>query len=317
MFGLAALWAPPQPASAAAASPAAAARTIGARRIARHHRTGVARKPPTGGLLDLLRTPTSPPSFHRKLDQPSTGPRSRRGMFEIGATLREAREKRGLSPADVHRELRIRERYLTALEEERWELLPGEAYTKGFLRGYAEFLGLNGTLYVDEFNARVAEHDEEPFVPDTFARDGRRTSRILFRTIAGVIVVGGAVAAASALVHGGSPASTLPPPARARTAAPHHIAGVRAAPKPRTPTAGVRLLGRCWFSIRRGGANGREVFRGFLTRGEHRTYVLSNAVWIRIGRPSAVAITIGTRTIRRAGDRPVNLLLTKAGARAA
>ncbi|HZS24052.1 MAG TPA: RodZ domain-containing protein [Gaiellaceae bacterium] len=238
-------------------------------------------------------------------------------MFEIGATLREAREKRGLSPADVHRELRIRERYLTALEEERWELLPGEAYTKGFLRGYAEFLGLNGTLYVDEFNARVAEHDEEPFVPDTFARDGRRTSRILFRTIAGVIVVGGAVAAASALVHGGSPASTLPPPARARTAAPHHIAGVPAAPKPRTPTARVRLLGRSWFSIRLGGPNGREVFRGFLTRGEHRTYVLSNAVWIRIGRPSAVAITIGTRTIRRAGDRPVNLLLTKAGARAA
>jgi cytoskeletal protein RodZ len=75
-------------------------------------------------------------------------------MFEIGASLREARTKRGLSAADVRKELHIRERYLTALEAEQWEQLPGEAYAKGFLRTYAEFLGLNGTLYIDEYNAR-------------------------------------------------------------------------------------------------------------------------------------------------------------------
>ena len=63
-------------------------------------------------------------------------------MFAIGDSLREARTRRGLSAADVQKGIRIRERYLTALEEERWELLPGEAYTKGFLRTYAEFLGL-------------------------------------------------------------------------------------------------------------------------------------------------------------------------------
>jgi cytoskeletal protein RodZ len=62
-------------------------------------------------------------------------------MFDIGASLRTAREKRGLTAEDVHMSLRIRERYLRALEEERWELLPGDAYAKGFLRTYAEFLG--------------------------------------------------------------------------------------------------------------------------------------------------------------------------------
>jgi cytoskeletal protein RodZ len=77
-------------------------------------------------------------------------------MFEIGPSLREARSRRGLSPADVHKATRIRERYLSALEEERWELLPGDAYAKGFLRTYAEFLGLDGQLYVDEYNARFA-----------------------------------------------------------------------------------------------------------------------------------------------------------------
>ena len=41
-------------------------------------------------------------------------------MFDIGASLREARTRRGLSSADVQKGIRIRERYLTALEEERW-----------------------------------------------------------------------------------------------------------------------------------------------------------------------------------------------------
>ena len=90
-------------------------------------------------------------------------------MFEIGDSLREARTRRGLSLTTSQKGLRIRERYLTALEEERWELLPGEAYTKGFLRTYAEFLGLDGNLYVDEYNERIAAHEDEPLVPDSLA----------------------------------------------------------------------------------------------------------------------------------------------------
>ena len=70
-------------------------------------------------------------------------------MFEIGGSLREARLKRNLTPADVQKAIRIRDRYLQALEEERWELLPGDAYVKGFLRTYADYLGLDGDLYLE------------------------------------------------------------------------------------------------------------------------------------------------------------------------
>ena len=48
-------------------------------------------------------------------------------MVEIGSTLREARERQGFERGDVERETRIRERYLAALEEERFELLPARA----------------------------------------------------------------------------------------------------------------------------------------------------------------------------------------------
>ena len=98
-------------------------------------------------------------------------------MFAIGDSLREARTRRGLSSADVQKGIRIRERYLTALEEEKWELLPGEAYTKGFLRTYAEFLGLDGNLYIDEYNARIAARSSRTRSPRPTRRDVESSAR--------------------------------------------------------------------------------------------------------------------------------------------
>src|SRR5207248_10366800 len=83
-------------------------------------------------------------------------------MFELGASLRAARHKRGLELDAVQRELRIRKRYLEALEGDRFELLPGQVYARGFLREYAEFLGLDGSIYLDEDNPRSAPPDQPP-----------------------------------------------------------------------------------------------------------------------------------------------------------
>lgn len=64
-------------------------------------------------------------------------------MGEIGDRLREAREEQGLSYADVETNTRIRDVFVQALEEERFDDLPGGAYTKGLLRNYATFLDLD------------------------------------------------------------------------------------------------------------------------------------------------------------------------------
>jgi hypothetical protein len=244
-------------------------------------------------------------------------------MFEIGASLREARSRRGLSLEDVQKRLRIRDRYLVALEEERWDALPGEAYVKGFLRTYAEFLGLDGTLYLDEFNARFASPEEEPFVPETLARSGG--SRILTRTIVGVVVVGVVAAGLAALGSGRSAARGRIVPAAA-AAAPKRIvplgmpvAPVVLPPKPKRkpPTARIRAVhSRSWLSVRVGGPAGREVFRGFLNRGHTLTYGLHRNVWVRIGRPHALAIRIGSYRVDGLPGVPVNLLLTRDGPKA-
>ena len=62
-------------------------------------------------------------------------------MFEIGATLREARERRQLTYEQVEAETKIRAKYLRALEEEEFDSLPSGTYVRGFLRAYASYLG--------------------------------------------------------------------------------------------------------------------------------------------------------------------------------
>ena len=58
-------------------------------------------------------------------------------MFEIGATLRTAREQRGISIDTAAEATKIRSSYLVALEEEDFERLPGPTYARGFLRSYS------------------------------------------------------------------------------------------------------------------------------------------------------------------------------------
>src|SRR5690348_11955345 len=118
-------------------------------------------------------------------------------MFEIGGSLREARLKRGLAPADVQKAIRIRDRYLQALEEERWELLPGDAYVKGFLRTYADYLGLDGNLYVEEYNSRFARPEDPLMVPERFARTSNRLGGVGF--LRPLVIVGAIVAIVAAV----------------------------------------------------------------------------------------------------------------------
>jgi hypothetical protein len=68
-------------------------------------------------------------------------------VFEIGNSLREARVRQQLELAEVELATKIRARYLRALEEESFDVLPAQTYVKGFLRTYADYLGLDGQLY--------------------------------------------------------------------------------------------------------------------------------------------------------------------------
>jgi cytoskeleton protein RodZ len=250
-------------------------------------------------------------------------------MFQIGDSLREARTRRGFTPADVHKAIRIRERYLTALEEERWDMLPGEAYIKGFLRTYAEYLGLNGQLYIDEYNARIARHDEEapPFVPQPAAVEDHRAGRGILVTLVAVLVVGATVAGLAAWRLGGTstppPLRSVPPSGGGTVASrPLKPATTPAVTTPAVPTGPVftsitATRGRCWILVRTGGPNGAVLFEGVLEQGQVKTFPVQQAVWVRMGRPDALDITLAGKPVANLPATPSNVLLTRAGAQSA
>jgi cytoskeleton protein RodZ len=79
-------------------------------------------------------------------------------MPEIGATLREARMRERIDVSEIEATTKIRAKYLRALENEEWGLLPGPTFVKSFLRTYAEALGLDGKSLVEEYRL----HHERP-----------------------------------------------------------------------------------------------------------------------------------------------------------
>jgi cytoskeletal protein RodZ len=81
-------------------------------------------------------------------------------MAEIGSTLRETRIRKKIDITTVEEATKIRAKYLRALENEEWNVLPGPTYVKTFLRTYADFLGLDAHLLVDEYAARFEEPEE-------------------------------------------------------------------------------------------------------------------------------------------------------------
>jgi hypothetical protein len=134
-------------------------------------------------------------------------------MPDIGATLREARMRARTDISEVEAETKIRAKYLRALENEEWDLLPGPTFVKSFLRTYAEALGLDGRLLVEEYklrHERLSDVELQPIAPRS-ARDRRRPRgpRVPRGAIVAVVVAG-LLVALYLLGSGGSSPPTLP-----------------------------------------------------------------------------------------------------------
>src|SRR4051794_7124621 len=80
-------------------------------------------------------------------------------MADIGPTLREARMRARIDITEVESATKIRAKYLRALENEEWDLLPGPTFVKSFLRPYGEFLGLDVPPLLEEYKR---QHERPP-----------------------------------------------------------------------------------------------------------------------------------------------------------
>jgi len=204
-------------------------------------------------------------------------------MFEIGNSLREARLRQGLDYPQVELATKIRAKYIRALEEEQFAVLPSGTYIKGFMRSYAEFLGLDGQLYVDEYNSR---HVVEGFDDMPQRRPRVRQDRSIERKVVLLALAG--IAAVTALVivawkFGGS--GSTPPPA---PVAKHQ-------PSP----SGLRFAGRgagTYLTVWKRPWVGKPAWQGTLRAG-HKEFLVGTRFWLSVKHPAGVRVELAGKRV--------------------
>jgi cytoskeleton protein RodZ len=96
-------------------------------------------------------------------------------MPEIGETLRDARMRARIDVSEIEAKTKIRAKYLRALENEEWGLLPGPTFVKSFLRTYAQALDLDGKALVEEY--RLSEENPSDAVLEPIVSSPQRSGR--------------------------------------------------------------------------------------------------------------------------------------------
>jgi hypothetical protein len=213
-------------------------------------------------------------------------------VFEIGNSLREARLRQGLDFPEIEQATKIRGKYLRALEEEAFEVLPAQTYVKGFLRSYADYLGLEGQLYVDEFNSRyvrgeLEEEEEPPFRPrGSVNRSSSFMGRAVLLTLA--VIIGLTVFVFAAFRSGGNKPQSgvlLNPP--------------QAQKKPQKPSAKLVVsaaAGRPYVEIWRGARTSKPIYQGTIDLGQPRTFV-GKHLWIYVFQPANLRLSLNGRPV--------------------
>ncbi len=248
-------------------------------------------------------------------------------MFEIGNSLREARHRQQLELSEVEQATKIRSRYLKALEEDAFDALPAQTYVKGFLRTYADYLGLDGQLYVDEYNSRYSAGGEESREPVVARRTAgvssphRRLERrgVLF-ALAGIGILFALLIAAFRFGGHDNPSSQIPnlgpstPKAHAKTkTTTTHKAVVRPARPAKFRFFVVSTSGNCWMEVRNYSVNGRTLYAGTLQLHQSQRFV-ARRLWIDFGSPGNVSASVNGQAVTIPGSgRTVTVQVTRHG----
>ncbi|MCS7236457.1 MAG: DUF4115 domain-containing protein [Armatimonadota bacterium] len=222
--------------------------------------------------------------------------------------MRARREQLGLTPEQVHAQLRIPIRWLRAIEEDRFDAFEAAQYAKGFVRSYAQFLGLEAEPLVQAVAARVgpgskphlvAPGGEVPIRP--VAPPSRLRRLVAWSAVAAVVgllwlgYVGyRQLRAFYAAEPVPAPAMSPAPPVDRPEAAP--TAQLPPAAMAGEPVVRVVLTAEdvSWLRVV---ADGRRVFEGFIRAGERREWEATASLQVVIGNAGGVRVHVNGRDL--------------------
>jgi cytoskeleton protein RodZ len=246
-------------------------------------------------------------------------------MPEIGATLREARMRARIDVSEIEAQTKIRAKYLRALENEEWSLLPGPTFVKSFLRTYATALDLDGKALVEEYrlsHERPSEGMLEPIVAPSQRNRGRGRSQPSGPSRGYTLAVGGIVLVIIALIvllaSGGS-SSKKPAAAAKKTPSKTAHRKAPATVKQATPgseTLSLSLTPTAPVIVCLIGDNGRKLIPGTeLQPGESTPIFHAKHFEIVLGNNSVTMTLDGRARTIPTSTQPIGYSITKARGR--
>jgi cytoskeletal protein RodZ len=239
-------------------------------------------------------------------------------MFEIGTTLRDARVRRDISLQKAEADTKIRVKYIQAMENEDFDVLPAGTYVKGFLRTYAEYLGIDYQLILDEYNDRygTGDHKEHLVVqtgksrkPGKRGRSGaerksRKQTNYLFVAIFAVLIIavlaylgwGNSTSEKPTLVTttatGADTVATATVPAETAAA----VTPTQTQPRQLESLVLTADVEDSWVRIRKDNEDGEIIWENVLAAGESKTFTFtpselpSNKLILNIGNTLLVEV---------------------------
>jgi hypothetical protein len=217
-------------------------------------------------------------------------------VFEIGNSLREARVRQGLEYPQIELATKIRGKYIRALEDEQFGVLPAQPYVKGFLRTYAEFLGLDGQLYVDEYNSRFVTDGFDDVSPRRISprvhRDRGIERKVVVLALAGIAALTALVIVAWKFGAGGN---GTPP-----------VVGQQQSVVQQLVLTGT---GSGTYLEVRGSAHGAVLLQGTVQRGEVHRFPGTH-FWLLVRRPAGVRVTLDGKPVALPAQRNLKVVVT-------
>ena len=249
----------------------------------------------------------------------------------VGARLREAREKRGVSLRQIAVKTRISVMSLEALERSDLSRLPGGIFTRAFIRAYAQEVGLDPDRTIQEFIAELPPEAATATAHTSSVEDGEKLESdrkavatalrlaLISLPIIGLVIYYGSRSApvakprpsdAVSESHGASEQPSAATPAAASVAAGPEAAATQAAPLPASPLS-IELSPKsdCWLSV---SADGRQVFEGLMNVGDTRLVTAEKQIALSVGDAGALAYTLNGRAGKPLGvsGKVVNARIT-------
>ena len=217
----------------------------------------------------------------------------------LGKYLKRERENRKLSLKEVSKQIKVREPFLRAFEEERRDLLPSVTYVKGFLSAYAKYLGLDPNEVILRYEA---ESKSEPIIrPEVIPQKRMLWHPKYLWTIGGVIIVGFIVLY---LLLSPSQPPVSPPAPKPETK--ETIAQPPPPPVSEKPSAladkgislDIKAVERTWVAIQIDGQPAREAM---FQPGESFTYRAAKRIELVLGNAGGLDMTFNEKRLEKIG----------------